>query len=342
MALSKIQFGNIGRRNLIINGDMRIAQRGTTHTFQNGTGGYKTVDRWQIAESGTDSYVFEVSKSTDAPDDFTNSFKVDCTTADTSLGAGSQINFEQRIEAQNLQHLNYGTSSAKPLTLSFHVKSNKTGTYIVWFFQDDATRSISRSYTINSANTWEKKTMTIPGDTGGTINNDTESGFRVRFPLGAGTDYTSGTLQTSWGSSNNSADRYVGQVNLADSDANEWYITGVQLEVGETATEFEHRTIGEEIAACQRYFIGPINTTNSSGTKFVFGVNFGANSAAVMYQVEWPVQMRDNPQISIAASGSGAGTASTAYTGTDGMSLYYTSAGSGNVWLRDVTADAEI
>lgn len=343
MALSKIQFGNIGRRNLIINGDMRIAQRGTTHTFQNGTGGYKTVDRWLIAEAGTDSFVFEISKSTDAPDDFANSFKVDCTTADASLSADVQISFEQKIEAQNLQHLNYGTSSAKTMTFSFYVKSNKTGTYVCWFYAEDGNRSIGRTYTINSANTWERKVMTIPGDTAGTINNDTDSGFRTRFMLGAGSNYTSGTLQTDWGTiTGTQANRYVGQVNLADDTANEWYVTGVQLEVGETATEFEHRTIGEELAACQRYFIGPINTTNSSGTKFVFGVNFGANSAAVMYQVEWPVQMRDNPQISIAASGSGAGTASTAYTGTDGMSLYYTSAGSGNVWLRDVTADAEL
>lgn len=297
---SAINGGQIGgRRNLIINGAMNVAQRGTSSTFSNGNAGYKIVDRWHIGEAGTDSFVFDIAQSTDAPDDFAYSYKVDCTTADTSLGAETQASLEQRIEAQDLQHLNYGTSSAKSLTLSFHVKSSKTGTYIAWFFQDDDSRSISASYTINSANTWEKKTITIPGDTTGVIDNNNESGLRVRFMLFAGTDYTSGTLQTSWGFSSNNADRYVGQVNLADNTSNEWYITGVQLEVGSVATEFENRSFGDELALCQRYF-HKLDTTRS-----LFAADYGTNSFA---RLACPVTMRAEPTVTGTASDTVLGT----------------------------------
>ena len=246
--------GGLTGRNLIINGAMQVAQRGTSDTFSNGNFGYKVADRWVIAEAGTESFVFDIAQSTDAPSGFAYSYKLDCTTADSSLSASSNASLEQRIEAQDLQQLDYGTSNAKSLTLSFWVKSSKTGTYVAWLYQDDALRSISAAYTINSANTWEQKTITIAGDTSGQIDNNNASGFRVRFMLFAGTDYTSGTLQTSWGASSNNADRYVGQVNLADSTSNDWYITGVQLEVGETATPFEHRSYADELARCQRYY----------------------------------------------------------------------------------------
>ncbi len=299
---------NLGRRNLIINGAMQIDQRATTHTFQNGTGGYNTVDRWIISEAGTDSFVFEVSQSTDAPDDFAHSFKVDCTTADASLSADVQISFEQKIESRDLQRLNYGTSSAKTMKFSFYVKSNKTGTYVCWFFQDDASRSIGRTYTINSANTWERKTITIPGDTGGTINNNNSSGFRTRFMLGAGSTYTSGTLQTDWGTiTGTQANRYVGQVNLADNTANEWYVTGVQLEVGDTVSEFEHRTFGEELALCQRYFhkTGDIGTDQEwfpgVATYAAYGhqstSTIDGNNDRAAPEVTYPCAMRTRPTI---------------------------------------------
>lgn len=297
---SAINGGQIGgRRNLIINGAMNVAQRGTSSTFSNGNAGYKIVDRWLIGEAGTDSFVFDIAQSTDAPDDFAYSYKVDCTTADTSLGAGTQASLEQRIEAQDLQHLNYGTSSAKSLTLSFHVKSSKTGTYIAWFFQDDDSRSISASYTINSANTWEKKTITIAGDTTGVIDNNNEIGLRVRFILFAGTDYTSGTLQTSWGSSSNDADRYVGQVNLADNTSNEWYITGIQLEVGSVATEFEHRSYGEELQLCKRYYN---RVTRESGANLYIGLCQGNNATRAYVIKDWEVEMRANPTFSVSAT----------------------------------------
>jgi hypothetical protein len=258
---------NMAGRNLIINGDMRIAQRGTSATFSNGTNNYLVSDRWLFSEGGTEPFVFAVSQSTDAPSGFSNSLKLDCTTTAASPASSSSASFEQKIEAQDLQQLSFGTSGAKSLTLSFWVKSSKTGTYIVWFYQDDATRSVSAAYTISSANTWEHKTIVIDGDASGQIDLDNGSGFRVRFVLLAGTTFTSGTLQTSWGSSNNLADRYVGQVNLADSTDNDWYLTGVQLEVGSVATPFEHRPYGQELALCQRYYeVGSIySSINGAG-----------------------------------------------------------------------------
>ena len=264
MALSKIDTtnmiedvpqskldNNINFRNIIINGDMSIAQRSTS-TASITTSGYHTVDRfYTLASIGT----WTQSQSTDVPSGqgFSSSFKMDCTTANASPSAGELLIIQQRIEGQNLQYLKKGTSSAESLTCSFWVKSNKTGTYITQLYDTDNTRQICKSYTIDSANTWEKKTITFAGDTSGTLNNDNAESLRLNFWLGAGSNFTSGTLQTSWGSAVD-ADTAVGQVNLADSTSNEWYITGVQLEAGQTASEFEFLPTDVNEQRCERYY----------------------------------------------------------------------------------------
>jgi hypothetical protein len=243
--------GGITGRNLIINGAMQVAQRGTSETGVTGSEYANAPDRFkaQITTAGT----WTLSQSSTAPDGFANSYKWDCTVADASLAAGDVIQFVHKVEAQNLQQLQYGASGAQAVTVSFYVRSNKTGTYILEIFQEDSFRSISKSYTIDSADTWERKTITIPGDSSGTINDDSGVGFDMLWYLAAGTNFTGGTLATDWATIS-SANRAVGQVNLADNTANEWYITGVQLEVGEQATPFEHRSFGDELARCQRYF----------------------------------------------------------------------------------------
>ena len=244
-----INGGQIGgRRNLVTNGAITINQRGDQTGVTSTT--YVT-DRIQhiLGTAGT----WSISKSSDAPDGFSNSLKLDCTTANSSLSSGSIYILGQKFEGQDLQHLDYGTSGAKKLTLSFFVKSNKTGTYVVEFFQDGNSRQQSQTYTIDSADTWEKKTITIDGDTSGSLANDNTSELAFYWWVVAGSDYSSGTLNTSWASSTD-ANRAVGIVNLADSTSNEWYVTGVQLEVGSVATEFEHRSFGEELTLCQRYF----------------------------------------------------------------------------------------
>ena len=279
-----------GRSNLVTNGAITINQRGDQTGVTSTT--YVT-DRIQhiLGTAGT----WSISKSSDAPDGFSNSLKLDCTTANASLSSGSIYVLGQKFEGQDLQHLDYGTSGAKKLTLSFFVKSNKTGTYVVEFFQDGNSRQQSQTYTIDSADTWEKKTITIDGDTSGSLANDNTSELAFYWWVVAGSDYSSGTLNTSWASSTN-ANRAVGIVNLADSTSNEWYVTGVQLEVGSVATEFEHRSFGEELALCQRYF-----SYNCAGT--------GKATSTTVIQAQLPtiVTMRASPSIAVVNGTNAAG-----------------------------------
>ena len=240
-------------RNILINGDMSIAQRGTSVSSISSGGAFDTVDRFSryIASAGT----WTISQSTDTPtgQGFANSVKFDCTSANSSLSAGSEFQFRTKLEGQMLQMLKKGTSSAESTTLSFWVKSNKTGTYICELFDHDNSRHINKSYTISSANTWEKKTITFAGDTTGALGNDNGNSFQVSWWLANGTNWTSGTLQTSWGARDDT-NRAVGQVNLADSTSNEWYITGVQLEVGTSASDFEFVPYDVNLSRCQRYY----------------------------------------------------------------------------------------
>ena len=257
MALSKIPSAgfqdNVKFRNIIINGDMSIAQRGTSASSISSGSTYNTCDRWVASISSLGTWT--QSQSTDVPtgQGFSKSLKMDCTTADASPSAGDYCIIQQRFEGQNLQYLKKGTSNAEQVTLSFWVKSNKTGTYVAQLEDVDNNRSTSKSYTINSANTWEKKTITYDADTTGAFDNDNGFSLTIQFWLGAGSDWTSGTLATTW-ESQTSANRAVGQVNLADSTSNEWYITGVQLEAGETASDFEFLPHDVNLQRCKRYF----------------------------------------------------------------------------------------
>jgi len=246
----------LGTKNLIINGAMQISQRATTSTGITEIG-YYTVDRWNnsMLTAGT----WTSTQDTDAPDGFGSSLKMQCTTANASLSAGSYNNITTRFEGQNLQYLKKGTIDSKSLTVSFWVKSNKTGTYVAEMQDFNNSRINSQSFTIDTASTWEKKTITYIGDTSGALTNDNNQSLNWKIWLAAGTTFTSGTLATSWEAYDN-ANRAVGQVNLADSTDNYINITGVQLELGSTATPFEHRSYGQELALCQRYY----ESTNSS------------------------------------------------------------------------------
>ena len=244
-----------GRRNLIINGAMQVAQRGTSQASITSSG-YYNIDRYRTAlNTGT----VTTSQSTDVPtgEGFSKSFKVDVTTADTSLSGTNFLHVQQSIEGQNLQGLAYGTSGAKTITLSFFVRSNKTGIYCISLEKTDNTRyDYTAEYTINSADTWEKKIITIAPDSNikaaaGAIDNDNGKGFNLKFCLAAGGDRDNGTNNT-WNTGTNHSTS--NQVNLLDSTSNEWYLTGVQLEVGSQATSFEHRSYGDELALCQRYY----------------------------------------------------------------------------------------
>jgi len=289
-------------KNLLINGGMNIWQRSTSVTGITSES-YNTADRWKTAISGLGTWT--QTRSTDVPSaqGFGYSLKMDCTTADASPAAGDYLQIQQRLEGQNLQHLLKGTSSAKAITLSFWVKSNKTGTYICELYDNDNSRAISKSYTIDSASTWEKKTITFDGDTTGAFDNDNALSVFVNFYLGAGSNYTSGSLATSWGSVT-TANRAVDQVNLADSTSNEWYVTGCQLEVGSTASGFEFEPFQTTLLKCHRYY--RMYDRRATSLPYTHGVYYGmgqyyGTTTAVFPVFDTYVPYRDTPDLGYSA-----------------------------------------
>ena len=330
----------LSHRNLVINGAMQVAQRGTSFDAAE----QYLCDRWRFGRQ-TDGYDLTWAQSTTTPDSFGNSLKMDVTTADTSLNANVFALVQQRFEGQNLQMLKKGTSAAESVTVSFHVRSAKTGTYIVELIdKDNSNRHINKSYTINSADTWEYKSITFEGDTTGAFDNDANRSLDVNWWLAAGTNFSSGTLATSWQTFDDT-DRAVGQVNIFDSTSNDWYITGVQLELGEQATPFEHRSFGDELAKCQRYYY-------SSGT----GDSFKGQSVPTALSVSigngsFKQTMRASPTVSIPdGAGQSGALAAASCTASDinenGFSRCNKSSGSWSDTRSPVegrfTADAEL
>ena len=274
---------NLSNRNLIINGAMQVAQRGTS--FTDPTGVPYTLDRFAMQNSsGTPA--FNVTQDSDAPHGFNKSLKVACTTADASPAAGSISRVFQYIEAQNMQGLAKGTSSAKPCTLSFYVKTNKTGLYTVFVFDADNTRLMSGSYTVSNTD-WNRYTILIPADTTGVLDNGNGQGFGIFWGLSLGSDRTSGSLQSSFGSYAIS-NEHAGNVNFADNTSNVWAITGVQLEVGSVATDFEHRSFAQEMQLCKRYY--QLNISNTS---------YAVTTTKVRAMIAGTVEMRAAPSLAI-------------------------------------------
>jgi hypothetical protein len=273
---------------------MSIAQRSTSVASITASG-YYTLDRWNIGASSLGTWTN--TQSTDVPtgQGFATSFKLDCTTADASPAAGDYFQLNQSFEGQNLQYLKKGTANAVSLTASFWVKSTKTGTFICELLDLDNSRQISKSYTVDVTDTWEKKTITFEGDTTGALANDNGSSLVLSFWLGAGSTYSSGTLNTSWASITN-ANRAVGQVNIADSTSNDWYITGVQLEAGTTASDFEFLPVDVNLGRCQRYFYKIESSGTTSNNNITTGFTYG--TAGVQSNVKMEVLMRATPSFS--------------------------------------------
>jgi len=241
----------LSNRNLIINGAMQVAQRGTSSTGLTSGDNFLT-DRFKtvITSLGT----WTITQDSDAPDGFSKSLKIDCTTADASPAASDLLIIDHRIEAQDLQQLAYGTSAAKSITLSFYVKSNKTGNATVGILQPDSSfKMVSPQYTINSANTWERKEIVIAGDAAGQIDNNTDRGLEIEWWLNSGSNFTSGSHQNTYVAIDNT-NRNPSNLGIGGSTDDYFQITGIQLEVGEQATPFEHRSFGDELRRCQRYY----------------------------------------------------------------------------------------
>ena len=286
------RYGQIGgNRNFIINGDTSICQRATSvSSIGNGDTGYHVQDRWAVQEGASPESDFTMSRATEVPDGFQYSLKLDCTTAESSLAAGEYWWLETRLEGQDLWSWCKGTSVARPVTLSFWVNATKTGTSVVSLYDNDNTRHISKSYTVSSADTWEYKTITFAGDTTGVWDRNNGASLQILWWLMAGTNFTSGTLATSW-AAYDATNAAVGQVNHFDNTSNNFHITGVQLELGETATVFQNESYAENLARCQRYFY--------KGEDLVYGTHhYGSGDSGASYAVVWfPVTMRADPTI---------------------------------------------
>ena len=278
-----------GRRNIVINGAMQVAQRSASETGLGATSGYYTVDRFRVSLDSTAGR-FTMSQTADGPSGFANCLKLDCTTADTSIAATEQLTIIQRIEGQDLQQFKKGTSDAEYFTVSFYVKANASATYVLELFDNDNSRQISKLFNVTSS--WSRVVLTFPPDTTGAFNDDNNLSLSLSFHLHFGSNYTSGTLNTASWASNTNANRAAGIDSFFSSTDNTFFLTGLQLEVGSVATPFEHRSYGEELALCQRYFQA---RTGHAGN---WGGGVAYSTTSIQMWLSLPVEMRAGPTLS--------------------------------------------
>jgi hypothetical protein len=297
-------------KNRIINGDMRIDQRNAGASVTLTSGGIFTIDRFDGVED-TDG-AMTAQQDTSAPTGFINSLKFTTTTADGTLGATQWAACRQMIEGTNISDLGWGTADAKTVTLSFWVRSSLTGTFGGALTNGAFNRSYPFTYSISVANTWEYKTVTISGDTSGTWATTTAIGIRVQFGLGVGSTY-SGTAGAWAGAGYLSA---TGATSVIGTNGATWYVTGVQLEIGTSATPFERRLYSAELAMCQRYYYKWLN--DSGGFVYPFSLQSYSASAAYGKFFDLPVTMRATPTCSASGTFEGvssSGSTTTAFTG---------------------------
>ena len=279
---------SVNMKNRIINGNMSIDQRNAGASVTVPASNVYTVDRWSAL--GTQASKFTVQQSTTAPSGFVNSLKLTSSSA-YSLASTDAFQIQQYIEGYNVADLGLGTTNASTITISFWVQASLTGTYGMWLTNNDGSRIYPTSYTINSANTWEYKTITLTGDLTGSWTSNNTTGLRVVWTLGYGTNYTGATPNV-WNTS-----LYVpsGCVNFVGTNGATFYITGVQLEVGSTATSFDYRPYGTELALCQRYFQGTTNPNDGNNYYYGSGSNLTSSIAYVTYP--FLVSMRASPTL---------------------------------------------
>jgi hypothetical protein len=272
--IGNINAGGGGvNRNVIINGAMNVAQRGTSSTGLGGNAdSYHTIDRFKLGVEGTTAGRLTMTQDSSAPSGFANSLKLACTTADTSIGAAELMVLAHIIEGQNLQSFAKGTSDAKPFAVSFYVKGNASATYVCELFDGDNTRHVCSTFNVTTD--WTRVEITFPADTTGAFDNDNAASLYLQIFLHAGSNFSSGTLPATWASKTN-ANRAAGGSSFFDSTDRTFFITGVQLEVGQNATEFEHEPFETTLIKCKRYF-ERINSLSSSSS--ILGVGFQYNN----------------------------------------------------------------
>jgi hypothetical protein len=276
-----------GRKNLIINGAMKVAQRGTSITGVGGGSDF-LLDRWIIG-GGTTAGRLTMSQDSDGPAGFANSLKLDCTTADTSIAAAEQSYIIYKFEGQDLQQLKKGTSSAESMTLSFYVKGNSAATYTAEFYDADNQRHNGQTFSVTTS--WNKVTLTYVPDTTGAYNDDNALSLYLFIWIHAGSEFTSGTFTSNTWLSNDATRRIADQTSFYDSTSRTLNITGVQLEVGSVATDFEHRSYGEELHLCQRYYEIIADGGRADDSPF-FGVGQGAKHDQINWYYDFKAEKR--------------------------------------------------
>ncbi len=283
--------GQLANRNVIINGAMKVAQRGTSEASVNSQKYADAPDRFKFKPNGT--VAFTLSQATSSPNGFGFSYGFECSTANGSPGAGDYVWFEQRLEGFDVQRFNKGTADALQFALSFYVKTNESGVYAVELDDEDNTRKVSGTFTVADGN-WNRHTIIFPADTTGAFGDDSGRSLVVRWWLLAGSNYTSGSLNSTWGAPADSA-RAVGQTgNVAADTSSEFYITGVQLEAGPAVTPFEHRSYIEDLARCQRYYYRETIANND----FFTGMGMAdVDGNTVILNLPFPVTMRQEPSL---------------------------------------------
>ena len=278
-------------RNMVINGAFNISQR-VGDTASTGNNYDAMPDRFRVEAYATSTF----QQVTDAPTGFKNSFKVTCGNASLP-GASNTYRIQHGIEGQNIAHLLYGTSQAKTATLSFYVKASETGVYSTALVNvrpgntssiiaSTATRSHIKTYTVSSADTWEYKTLTFEGCPDGTWGSSNLDGISICFDLGSGSDHVGDT--DTWLSTSDTISS--SQVTLGDNNGGTWQITGIQFEVGQNATEFEHKTFEQELAECQRYYFKFLEGNNQE-----IGVGWYYSSSHISFMCRYPTTMRATP-----------------------------------------------
>ena len=322
-----------GRKNKIINGAMLIDQRNGGASSTNSNAFH--LDRFRTQVSGMDQLNQSYQQVSDGPPGFPKSLKITTNTPESDISSsGEYISLYQKIEGQNLQDLAYGTSSAKPVTVSFYVKSSITGTFGYTVYRNDTTgRAINKTYTINTANTWERKTITLEGDSVQVITNDSSDRWWNCWHLAASPGYMS--AQTSvW--ANYTGGNWAGfhkQNGVVTTNNATWYITGVQIEVGKNATEFEHRSYGEELALCKRYYqkMGDTNTN-----EITLG-GYSVSGSGIYDSIQLPVEMRAVPTLTQVGTfytvNSGQPGSLSGHRGRKGFGIARTTTGTGNYLL---------
>jgi len=330
--------GGLTGRNILINGAMQVAQRGTSATAAD-NGGVYLIDRFEGFANGGGAFTME--QSTTVPNNtFLNSAKLVVTTADSSIASADYYSFQQNIEGLNIVQTGYGTSDAKFLSLSFHVRSSITGTYSVACYNGDGSRGYLNTFTISSADTWTEVNLTWEGDTGGTWNKDNTREMIIRFDLGGGSS-GHGTANQWTTSGSFAANRTSGSVDWIANNGATFYITGIQLEIGQKATPFEHRSFGDELARCQRYFekqgAGPDETTSDFNFKSM-PVKVGHVNNYVQGS-QFAVAKRADPTVVIYSRNVNSGKVSAFATGSDEGNNWSTNA-QGKTGFHAVTRDA--